>query len=282
MLRTILLATLLLGGAPARAETCHFTGTTSHDGHLTAAVTVTQADELTTVDATVSFGIHAWMTDYRYLGQEITTWRGRELLSVAVNQRSLAGSDIKRQQWDVFRRVGDRLEASRVQAKYLTDFGQRHPGFISHWPPATFGQPWLADYRRATPERRPDLDLPATGAHTPLATALYWSRFLPDGGGTIALVLPSFKRDKQVALTVAPPVPGEGWRRWSAPLRYPKLQASPPSLVAAWVSPDHYLLQLGVELHTEWAAGQAILRAEGCQGVQIAPTSVADSGRATP
>ena len=266
-----LLLALALLPCVARAETCRFTGTTSQDGHLSVQATTTQADGLTTVGVTLEFTIHAWMTDYRYLGQEITTWRGPELQSLAVNQRSLADGDIKRQQWDVFTRNGPRLDAYRVQSKYLVDFRQHHPGFVSHWPPASFGQPWLDDYRRATPERRPDLDLPAAGARTPLAFAFYWSRFLPQDGTRVALVLPSFKQNKVSILDLAPATPGDGWLRWSTELHHPGLETSPASLAAAWVSPDHYLLQLGFDIHTSWVSGRALLRAEGCQGIQIRP-----------
>lgn len=266
----LLVALALLPGL-ARAETCRFTGSTSQDGRLTVQTTTTQADRLTTVGVTVEFTIHAWMTDYRYLGQEITTWRGTELQSIAVNQRSLADGDIKRQQWDVFTRTGSRLEAYRVQAKYLADFRQRHAGFAAHWSPATFGQPWLNDYRQANAERRPDLDLPAAGVRTPLAFAFYWSRFLPQDGTRVSLVLPSLKQNKTTGLQLAPATSGDGWLRWSTELRHPGLETSPASLAAAWVSPGHYLLQLGVDLHTSWTAGRAMLRAEGCQGVQITP-----------
>lgn len=255
----------------AHAETCRFTGTTSQNGHLAARTETREADGLTTIDVTLDFTIHAWMTDYRYLAQEITTWRGRDLLSIAMNQRSLADGDIKRQQWDVFTREGSILAAHRVQAKYLADFRQRHPGFVAHWSPDTFGQPWLADYHRANPERRPDLDLPATGARTPLAFAFYWARFLPPTGTPITLVLPSLKQNKTTALRLGPAIAGEGWQRWSSELHHPGLETSPASIAAAWVSPDHYLLQLGFDIHTDWASGTANFRTQGCQGVQITP-----------
>jgi hypothetical protein len=158
-----LVAALLLMAPVAHAETCRFAGTTSYDGRLVARTETTQVDDILTLDVTVEFAAHAWMTDYRYFGQEITTWsvgdgQRAALRSVAVNQRSLADGSIKRQQWDVFTRNGPRLEGYRVQAKRLVDFQQRHPGFVSHWSPASFGQPWLADFRHAGAERRPDLD----------------------------------------------------------------------------------------------------------------------------
>ena len=260
----------------ARAETCRFSGTTSYDGRVAVRTETTRVDDLLTLDVTVEFTVHAWMTDYRYLGQEITTWsvgKGQNglLRSVAVNQRSLADGGIKRQQWDVFSRTGAGLEGYRVQAKSLADFRQRHPGFVSHWAPTGFGRPWLADYSRAGAERRPDLDLPASGVRTPLAFAFYWSRFLPAGGGAVPLVLPSFKRDKQLSLSFGAATAGDGWRRWSTELRHPALESRPAPTAAAWVSLDHYLLQLDFDVATHWAAGHAHLRADGCLGVQIGP-----------
>lgn len=225
------------------------------------------------MDVTVAFGIATWLAELRYLGEEISAWRGGELQSLAVNQRTIVDGRIKRQQWDVFARNRLRLEAYRVQAKRLADFRRRHPGFVQHWAPASFGQPWLQDYRAAAPERRPDLDLPAADARTrsPLALAFYWSRFLPPGGGDTPVVLPGFKRDAQTELRFSPAVPGAGWLRWSAPMRHPGLESAPASLAAAWVSPQNYLLQLGFEVHAPLASGQALIRAEGCQGVQIRP-----------
>ncbi len=259
--------------AASHAEVCRFTGTTSHDGHLQARVETTEAGGLTTIDATVSFAVSTWMSDFRYLGQEISTWRGGVLQSVAVNQRTLADDSVKRQQWDVFTRASDRLEGHRVQATRLIDFQQRYPSFVQHWAPTSFGQPWLADYHLAAAERRPDLDLPAAGAitRTPLAFAFYWSRFLPPEGEAATMVLPGFKHDVSTKLQVGPAVAGDGWRRWSTPLHHPGLESSPASLAAAWVSPQNYLLQLGFDVHTTWVSGQAILRPDGCQGIQIRP-----------
>lgn len=218
----------------------------------------------------MAFAISALASDVKYYGEEITTWRLRDLQTLAVNQRILVDDSIKRQQWDVFRRRGPRLEAYRVQAKRLADFRQRHPGFVPHWSPASFAHPWLQDFPNAPPDRRPDLELPAT-VQTPLAFAFYWSRFLPEPGETATVGLPGFKREKTAALQLGAAVPGDGWRRWSTPLVHTGLEPAPPSLAAAWVSPQHYLLQLGFEVHTSWASGQALLHAEGCQGVQIRP-----------
>ena len=252
---------------------CRFAGTTSHDGRVAVQTETTQAGGLTTVDVTVAFDISVWFSDVRYLGEEISAWRSGALQSLAVNQRTIVGGSIKRQQWDVFTRNGERLEAHRVQAKRLADFRVRHAGFVQHWAPASFGQPWVQDYRAASPERRPDLDLPAADAQTrsPLALAFYWSRFLPPSGGVAPVILPGFKRDVRTELRFGPAVQGDGWLRWSAPMRHPGLESSPVSLAAAWVSPQDYLLQLGLEVHNPLASGQALIRAEGCQGVQIRP-----------
>ena len=113
-----------------------------------------------------------------------------------------------------------------------------HPGFVQHWTPASFGQPWLQDYQAARPERRPDLDLPASDAQTrsPLALAFYWSRFLPPAGGAAPVVLPGFKRDKESDLHFGPAVAGQGWLRWSAPMRHSGLESSPASLAAPGIA----------------------------------------------
>lgn len=271
-----LLAPLAMLPAAARAEVCRFTGTTSHDGRLAVRAGATRAGDLLTIDVTVEFTVRAWMTDYRYLGQEITTWsvgEGRRpgLRTVAANQRSLADGSVKRQQWDVFTRDGTRLAAFRVGAKTLADFRQHHPGFVPHWPPAGFGQPWLTDFDRAGAARRPDLDLPATDVQTPLAFAFFWSRFLPPGGGLYSVVLPGFKHDKQLPLGFGAAMPGTGWSRWSTPLRHPALASGPDSLAAAWVSGSHDLLQLAFDVHTGWVSGDAILRTAGCEGVPVSP-----------
>ncbi len=169
----------------------------------------------------------------------------------------------------------DGLLASRVQSKSLSEFRRRHPAFAGHWEPGRFGEPWLPDYPAAQPERRPDLDLPRTAIasdlRSPLAFAFYWSRFLAPAGGPVSIVLPSFKHNKTIMLQLSPASAGDGWSRWSTPLHHPGLEATPASLAVAWVSPEHYLLQLGLDVHTDWASGQATLRAQGCQGVLINP-----------
>ena len=265
---------MAVGLAPARAaETCRFAGTTSHDGRLAARTEVSEAGGLLTVDVAVTLAASAWLANVQYMGEEISTWRAGQLQSVAVNARTIIDGEIKRQQWDVFVRDAGGLRARRVQAKTLTDFRRLHPGFVRHWAPAGFGEPWLQDYGSAAPERRPDLDLPASaltsGLRTPLALALYWSRFLPAGGGAAPMFLPGFKRDARAALEVGPVSTGEGWRRWQATLRHPALDGS--SKVAAWVSPDNYLLQLAFDLHAQLGSGQALIRAQGCQGLQVPP-----------
>ena len=272
MTRPALLVLVLLGLPGAgRAEICRFGGETSQGGRLAVRTETSEAGGRMTVDVRLEFTVHAWMTEYRYLGQEITEWTAAGLQSIAVNQRNLADGRVKRQQWDVFARAGDGLEARRAQAKYVADLRQRHAGLMAHWPAESFGRPWLADFARANPERRPDLDLPATDARTPLALAFYWSRFLPPEGAAISLVLPSFKRNKTTTLRLGAAVPGEGWRRWSTELQHAGLAGSPASVAAAWVSPENYLMQLGLEVHTRWVSGTAVVRAQGCEGVQLKP-----------
>lgn len=270
---TLILATTLgLRPAAASAETCRFAGTTTHDGHVTASTDVTETAGLLTINVTVAFTISAWLSDARYLSQEITTWRANELQGIALNNRTIVDGQVRRQQWDVWSRTPAGLLARRVQAKTLDDFRAHHPAFVRHWSPAGFGQAWLPDYDAATPVRRPDLDLPANalpaGLRTPLALAFYWSRYLPPSGGGAPILLPGFKHDARTEVTFGPATPGDGWHRWSAPLRHPALDSG---LAAAWVSSDGYLLQLGLEARSSLGSGQALIRTQGCQGVQIVP-----------
>ena len=135
--------------------------------------------------------------EFDYLLEELSIWRGEQLENVAVNSRYLLGHRIVRQQWDEFRRAADGMRGERVQAKTLADFRRRHPGFVQHWDPASFGQPWLRDFPSAPPERRMDLDLHASplppALRSPLAMAFYWVRWLPRVGQDVPVFLPGFK-----------------------------------------------------------------------------------------
>jgi len=268
------LALLLAPSLAGAAETCRFEGATSHDGRAAVTTTVAAAADTLTIDVSLALTMSAWFADWKYLGQEISTWRAGELQSVATNTRTIVDDRIKKQQWDLFLRGPRGLEAYRVQAKTLADFQRLHPGFVRHWPLSSFGQGWVQDYRAAPPERRPDLDLPANaitpGLRSPLALAFYWSRFLPPAAGIAPVFLPGFKRNARTELDFSPPQPGNGWERRQAPLIHPGLGRTGSS-VAAWVSPDHYLLQLALDVHAAAASGKAVIRALGCQGIQIPP-----------
>lgn len=270
----MVIAALALLPRFAAAEICRFSGPSNHDGHIAVTTEVTAAGDVVTVNATLALTASAFFYNVEYLVQEISTWRGTQIQTLAVNGRTVVDGTIKRQQWDVWVRGPGGLAASRVQAKTLVDFQRRHPGFVRHWALAGFGQPWLQDYAAASPERRPDLDVRpaelASGLSSPLALAFYWSRFLPPSGGVAPLYLPGFKHDARADLAYGPALQGEGWRRWIAPLRHPGLSGS-GSYVAAWVSPNRYLLQLAVEAQAPLGSGQALIRAEGCQGIQISP-----------
>ena len=262
---------------PAAAEVCRFVGTTSHDGRGEVPTEVREAGEAITVDVTLALTASTWLADVQYLTQEISTWSGGGLRRLAVNTRTVANGRIGRQGWDVFERRADGLEAYRVQGKTPDEFRRRYPGFARHWALAGFGQPWVADYAAAAPERRPDLDLPSPalprGLRPPLALAFYWSRWLPPGGGPMPVFLPGFKHDARTEIPFGPAMSGEGWQRWQGVLRHPGLSGTAPSLVAAWVSPDSHLLQLAADIHARVGSGQALLRAQGCQGVAVPPTS---------
>jgi hypothetical protein len=191
-----------------------------------------------------------------------------------MNSRYLIGERIVRQQWDDFRRGTDGLQAYRVQAKTLADFRRRHPGFVQHWDPVTFGRPWLSDYPSASPERRLDLDLQGTplptGLRPPLAMAFYWVRWLRRGSQDVPVFLPGFKRDRLVELQIAD-VGSSSAATWRAPLHYPALLDRPPSTATARIAPDGHLLGIAVDLHTVWGWGQGTISSEGCEGVPVVP-----------
>ena len=251
--------------APARAaEVGRYAGTTSYSGRVAVQVEASEAQGVTTVDVTARLDAkYLLFWTIQYLAEEISTWRAGELQSVAVNNRYIVNGRPSRQQWDVFTRGPDGLLASRVQSRSLSEFRRRHPAFAGYWDPAHFGQPWLPDYPAAQPERRTDLDLARTvmppRTRTPLALAFYWSRWLPEAGGTVPVFMPGWKRDARLDAEVAPAGPG----RWRMALRYPG--AAAPSSAEAVVSPDHRLLRLSFDAHASAGSGQGWVDRVECQ-----------------
>ncbi len=207
---TRLLAALLLATTPARAATCTYTGTSSYNGHITATVTDTETPAGLTIDVRIRLDATPWhLWPVQFLAQELSTYRGGTLQSVAINGRWSSGGTLRRQYWDVFTPTPTGLTAQRIQVKRQADLERRHPPFAPYWNPATFAQPWLPTFATATPDRRPDLDLPTTqippGLKTPLALALYWSRQpLPK---TIPIFLPGWKHDARLTGTTTQPGP---------------------------------------------------------------------------
>jgi hypothetical protein len=206
------------------------------------------------------FGVH-------YLLEEVSIWRGGQLEEVAVNSRYLLGHHIVRQQWDEFRRAADSMQGERVQAKSLADFRRRHPGFVQHWDPATFGTPWLLDYPSAPPERRIDLDLHVSpfppALRSPLAMAFYWVRWLPYAGQDVPVFLPGFKADRLVHVPLAPVTAATGIV-WHTVLHYSSLNERHPSTASALVSPDGHLLRIEFKLHTVYGSGGGEIDQQGC------------------
>lgn len=253
---------------------------TTATGLLAVTTNVEAADGVTRVDVTMAFDA-TWMLWLRIhcLVEEISTWRAGEMERLAVNTRYLLGKHIVRQQWDAFQRSRGGLLAHRVQAKTLADFRRRHPGFVQHWDPATFGSPWLQDYQSASPERRADLDLKAlpipSGLRSPLAMAFYWIRWLPHGGQDAPIFLPGFKADQLVDVPIAA-ASSAGGLLWRAPLHYSALSKTPASTATAWTSSDRHLLQLAFEVHEPRGSAYGLIHQEGCEGNR--PTSRHNSG----
>lgn len=257
------------------AEVCRFTGTTDYDGHVAVTAAVGATGGVTRVDVVANFESTTtlWLR-LHYMVEEVSTWRAGELENVAVNIRYLIGGHIVRQQWDEFQRGHDGMLGQRVQAKNLGDFRRRHPGFVQHWDPATFGQPWLHDYPAASPERRADLDLKGASLpsrlRSPLAMAFYWVRWLPHDGQEVPVFLPGFKADRLVELPITA-APAPDGTLWKTPLRYPALSKTPASTATAHISSDGHLLQLSFELHEPRGSARGVIDQAGCEGAPVAP-----------
>jgi hypothetical protein len=259
----------------ASAEVCRFSGSTDYAGHVVVTTEVTAVGDTTVVDVAAAFDSKAmFLFGVHYLLEERSTWRGEQLENVAVNSRYLLGHRIVRQLWDEFRRAPDGMQGQRVQAKTLSDFRRRHPGFVQHWDPASFGQPWLGDYPSAPPDRRRDLDLHASpvppALRSPLALAFYWVRWLPRAGQDVPVFLPGFKAESLVEVPVAP-APAVTGTVWRAVLHYSSLSERQPSTASALISPDDHLERIVFDLHTVHGSGRGEIDQQGCEGSPVPP-----------
>lgn len=216
------------------------------------------------------------LIDWQYLYQEIGTWRDGELQSIGVNHRYSVAGSIRRQQWDLFNRTPGGMQAWRVQAKTLDDFQAKHPGFVRHWSPASFGENWLPDYTAAPPERRADLDLPRQsmppGMGTPLLLAFYVVRWSGEQDRKVPVFLPGFKHDSRADISVdfAGREAG-GLLHLRSSVRHPQLSETRTSVGDAWISADHRLIRETFEARTDTASAHGELHLDGCQGVPAVP-----------
>ncbi|HSU05628.1 MAG TPA: hypothetical protein VLI93_08650 [Acetobacteraceae bacterium] len=274
-----LAAVYLYAASPAAAEVCRFTGTTNDGGQLavTNMISANPADGTTMVDVIGRFrDTPIPFVHLNYMMEEISTWKAGQLRLLAVNTRYLVDGRIIRQLWDIFQPGPRGLEAYRIQAKTPDTLQREHPAFIRHFDPASFGQPWIDDFRSARPDRRADLDLPAAAMRPnlrpPLAMAFYWTRHMPPGGQSVTVFLPGFKRDKTASLTVAASgLPGDGWQRWDTSVRHPALDMAHASTASAWVSTDGRLLQLAGTFTTRHRTGSGIIREQVCNESAASP-----------
>jgi len=274
-----LLAAQVLPLSAVAGEVCRFGGTTDYDGRvaISSSARSRTLDGSTTVDVTARFtATPTPFVHITYLEEEISTWTSGRLQTLAVNNRYLVDGHIVRQQWDAFDRRADHFEAYRLQGKTLDDFSRKHAGFVRHWGPDAFGQPWIQDYQSGSPERRADLDLPiAPGSaelRPPLALAFYWTRRMPRDGQTVTVVLPGFKRNKSIDLAISDAGPSsDGGQRWRTSVRHPALRTDQASSADAWVSNDGYLLQLAFTVRSHDRTASGVIRQEGCS--QTADTS---------
>ena len=278
MTRFILcVAAILLSHAVWADETCRYSGTTSYDGQVSVQTTAATANGGITVDVAANVKARSFgLIDWQYLYQEIGTWRDGELQTIGVNHRYSVIGSIRRQQWDLFRRAPSGMQAWRVQAKTLADFETKHPGFVRHWSPASFGENWLPDYSAAPPERRTDLDLPREsmppGLGTPLLMAFWSVRWAGNQERNVPVFLPGFKHDSRADILVNAlgTEPG-GLLHLHTSARHPQLSEVKVSTGDAWISADHHLVRETFEAHTDTASAHGELHLDGCQGVPPTP-----------
>jgi hypothetical protein len=258
-------------------ETCRYSGATSYDGHVRVQTTATAANGGVTVDVAAEVKARSFgLIDWQYLYQEIGTWRAGELQSIGVNHRYSVIGSIRRQQWDLFNRTPAGMQGWRVQAKTLADFQTKHPGFVRHWSPASFGENWLPDYSAAPPERRPDLDLPhdamPPGLGTPLLLGFYLVRWAGDQERHVPVFLPGFKHNSRADIRVDPvgTEPG-GLLHLRSSVHHPQLSEVKASTGDAWISADHHLVRETFDARTDNASAHGELHLDGCQGVPPVP-----------
>ena len=264
---TVLLAGMFAAVGARAAEVCHFAGTTDFAGHVSATSDVSIVNGTTTVNVIARFDA-TWLVLFHvhYRTQELSTWRGGQLEMVAVNNRYLLGNHVVRQQWDVFQHAAGGFEAHRIEGKTRAEFGRQFPRFAWHWDPATFGQSWLRDFWRVSPQRRHDLDLKeadvSIALQSPLALAFYWDRWLPWRSADVPVFLPGFKHDRVANLVVG----AQGSDVRTASVLYPALSQTQPSMVTAWGVPGRQVTQLALDLHTRGRTAEGVIRQQGCQG----------------
>ena len=203
MIRRALAAVLL--AAPAHAATCYYNGQTSYHGQVTATVADTETPAGLVIDVHLRLDATPWhIWPVQFLIQERSTYRNGTLYAVEVNGRWSSNGSIRRQYWDVLTPTPAGFEAYRIQVKRQSDLRRRNPPLARYWNPATFDQPWLSIFTIATPDRRPDLDLPTAqippNLKSPLALAFYWSR--QHLGPTVPIFLPGWKRDARLTGTL--------------------------------------------------------------------------------
>jgi len=269
----------LLSHAAWAGETCRYSGTTSYSGQVSVETRAETANGDTTVDVIARLSARSLgIIDWAYLYEETGTWRQGEIQSIGVNHRYSVAGSIRRQQWDVFNRTRDGMTAFRVQAKTLADFRVKHPGFVRHWDPASFGEPWLPDYAAAPPERRTDLDLSIAsmppGLGTPLALGFFWVRWAGPRDRTVPVFLPGFKHNARTDINVASlGVEANGLLHLRASVRHPQLSETQISTSDAWISPGHHLMRLAFEARGDHTSAVGELHLDGCQGEPPALTS---------
>lgn len=254
----------------AHAETCFYQGTSDYSGQIEIKTEARNLNGLLHLRVVLSFSGRAYFVRVGQHIDEISVWNGQELQSVSVNQRTVIGGDIKRQQWDHWEKRASGFEGYRIQGKKIQDLIQKHPGFQIHWPLDQFGGIWRPNYQSFRPERRSDLDLPqnliSRGMKSPLASGLYWSRFAVPQAHQVPIFLTGEKGEKVVVLQVpAPQIHSNGAQLWQIPFRFGPLKTATIQPAQILISPERNLDRIHLKIEHDLGSAQSQIVRVSCQ-----------------
>jgi hypothetical protein len=110
------------------------------------------------------------------------------------------------------------------------------------------------------------------GLGTPLAMGFYWVRWAGQDTRTVPVFLPGFKKNARADIKlVSLGVDANGLLHLRSSVHHPQLSETEASTADAWISPDHHLVRVTFDAHSDYGSAQGELRLDGCQGSASAP-----------